>query len=114
MWIFSNHSFMSIVESENSPHYFLIQSRFPGHIERLFPNAHVDRMEYGIYRFRATVPKQVVAQRVVELLEEVDYLNFKDSIADSHYHTACQEISATLDRYSPPPKYVDELDEQMS
>lgn len=99
MWIFTNRSFISVVVSENSPNFFMVQSRFPGHIEELFPNTHVSEMPFGPYRFRASVQKHVVAQKLLDLAESIDYRNFKDSIRDHRYQEACLDVWATLDKY---------------
>jgi hypothetical protein len=110
MWVFTKHSFISIVASENSPGYFMVQSRFPNHIERLFPDAHVT-IRYGLYRFRTALPKHIVSQKLLDIAEGIDYQDFKNSIPDQHYQTACRDVWATLDKYTPGASKPNELDE---
>jgi hypothetical protein len=108
MWVFTKHSFISIDTSENSPGYFLVQSRFPHHIENLFPEAQVTKKPYGAYRFRTIIPRHVVSQKLHDLAEGIDYQDLKDSIPDPLYQTACRDVLATLKKYKPgsgtPPK----------
>jgi hypothetical protein len=101
MWVFTNHSFISIVTSENSPSYFMVQSCFPNHIETLFPDAHVTKRPYGTYRFRTTIPKHVVSQKLLDIAEGIDYQDFKNSIPDQHYQTACRDVWTTMNKYTP-------------
>ena len=109
MWVFTRGSFISIVASENSPGDFMVQSRFPNHIEKLFPDALVTIRRYGLYRFRAVIPKHVVSQKLFDIAEGIDYLDFKSSIADPQYQTACRDVWTTLDKYTPPASEPDKL-----
>jgi len=99
MWVFTKSSFVSIIASENSPGDFMIQSRFPGHIEALFPTAQVTEAPYGVYRFRAAVQKHVVAETLCTLVEQIDYFTFKDSIPDKRYQAAVKDAWTTLNKY---------------
>jgi hypothetical protein len=109
MWIFTRNSFVSIVASENSPGEYLVQSRFSGHIERLFPEAQVTLRQYGLYRFRAVIPRHAVSQKLFDLAEGIDYLDFKNSLSDPTYQAACRDVWATLDKYTPPPSEPEEI-----
>lgn len=99
MWVFTKRGFVSIIASENSPADFMVQSRFPGHIEALFPNAHVTEAPYGIYRFRASVQKHIVAETLLDIVEHIDYSIFKDAIPDKRYQKALKDAWATLNKY---------------
>ena len=113
MWLFTNRSFISIVDSENSPGYFMVQSRFPNHIESLFPDAHVTEIPFGPYRFRSSIQKHVVSQKLLDIAEGIDYKNFKESIPDQHYQAACRDVWATLEKYTPSVGKPHEADEFM-
>jgi len=99
MWIFTKSSFVSIIASENSPTFCVVQSRFPGHIEAFFPNAHVTEAPYGIYRFRAAVQKQTVMETLLDIVEHIDYFTFKDSIPDQRYKNAMKDVWTALNAY---------------
>ena len=101
MWIFTKRGFVSIIASENSPTFFTVQSRFAGHIEALFPTAHVTEAPYGvgIYRFRAAVPKHIVAETVFDIVEHIDYSTFKESIPDERYRKAVIDAWTTLNKH---------------
>ncbi len=101
MWIFTKRGFVSIIASENSPTFFTVQSHFPGHIEALFPSAHVSEAPhgYGIYRFRAAVPKHTVAEMLFDIVEHIDYFTFKDSIPDERYRKAVIDAWTTLNKH---------------
>jgi hypothetical protein len=99
MWVFTKRGFISIIASENSPTIFMVQSRFPGHIEALFPNANVTEAPYGIYRFRAAVQKHIVAETLLDIVEHIDYFTFKDSIPDKRYQEALIDAWTTLNKY---------------
>lgn len=107
MWVFTDRGAVSIVQSENSPQFLLVRSRFEGHIETLFPSAHVTEVPAGDYPYRALVPRPVVIQKLQEMVSRIDYGNFQDSVKESHYHDACLEISSVLkmyeDRHDPHP-----------
>jgi hypothetical protein len=99
MWVFTKHGFVSIIASENNPTSLMVQSRFPGHIEALFPNAHVTEAPYGIYRFRAAVQKHIVAQTLSDIVEHIDYSAFKNVIPDKQYQDALMDTWTTLNKY---------------
>jgi len=103
MWVFTKNGCFSIVTSENSPQMLLIRSRYPGQIEAIFPNAHTTETPSDDYRYRTLIPRPVVAQRLLELVGEIDYGNFTDAIGDRRYHDICVEVSATLKKYQDKP-----------
>jgi hypothetical protein len=82
MWIFMNDGFFSIVEDKKNPHRFSIRARKKGDLERVFlvkPAAVLETTESD-YRFRIFLPKDIVAKRMAEEIESINYTNFKDSI----------------------------------
>ena len=99
MWVFTQRGFISIIASENSPNFLMIQSRFPGHIEALFPTAQVTEAPYGVYRFRAVVQKHTVAEKLLDLVEHIDYISIKKSIPDERYREAVMDAWSTLNKY---------------
>jgi len=84
MWVFLNDSFLSIVEDRSKlDDRLLVRARFEGDIERAFPRARVSRTPEADYPYRASLPRKVVARRLAEAVEKIDYPSFKDSIPDA-------------------------------
>lgn len=88
MWVFSNQGFFSVSASENSPGLFVVQSRFANHLEQIFPDAEVTKKPYGTLRFRATVPRWLLYQRIVNIAEIIEYNDLGGAISDPSYQRA--------------------------
>lgn len=88
MWIFLNDAFVSIVTDRHNDNRFLVRARFEGDIERLWPDAEVIVGAGSDYLFRAFLPRQVVAEVMLQRLLSVDYGNFKGSVGDWDRHNA--------------------------
>lgn len=83
MWIFLNDAFFSIVEDKQNPLRFSVRARHKGDLEKVFlisPNA-VHTTPLNDYRFRAFLSKDIVIKRLAGEMEQINYTNFKDSIA---------------------------------
>lgn len=78
MWIFTNRGCFSIVESKE-PGNMLVRSRIKGDIERVFPGYKVLVNAGTDYKYRALVPRDVVAEVLLKEFEEINYPNFKNS-----------------------------------
>lgn len=87
MWIFASNSVLSIVASRRNG-FLLVRARRRGDIERLFPDAEVTESEHRDYRFRAHIPRRIVAEKIAECLSKINYRNFKGSVRDSKRHSA--------------------------
>ena len=83
MWIFQNNSFVSIVAHKERPGHLLVRSRIEGDIEMAIPCAEVFEDLTADYRYRAIVAKDVVQEAIMKSIGEIDYPNFKNSIAHS-------------------------------
>ena len=81
MWIFLNNSFLSIVEDRNNKKQLLIRSRIKGDIERVFPNSDVFEMSNSDYKYRSYIKKIEVSKKLMTLVENINYDNFKSSIS---------------------------------
>lgn len=89
MWIFTKMGFLSIVEHRDDPGRLMIRARFKEDIEELCrriakeeggdPPAWQETPE-GDYRYRATCGREVMARIVEQLVREIDYTNFKQSV----------------------------------
>jgi hypothetical protein len=105
VWIFTTQGFVSIVEDRNDSRNLLVRARLRGDIERLFPKVKVQETPTADYRFRASIPRELVADRLGRLPYETTYPNFKDAVskvaADPHvdvrrfrYHGVWAEMLA--------------------
>lgn len=80
MWIFSPDSFVSIVAHRTKPDVLLVRARLPGDLERMFPGAKVKETRAADYRFRAELPRHIVADEVAKRIAGIDYDNVKGAI----------------------------------
>lgn len=97
MWLFAPNGFVSIVEDKENPENLLVRGRVKGDIEALFPSAVVVVTLKRDYRFRASLPRALVANVVAAHIESIDYDNFKNSTAPDR-HNPYLEIWGTMYR----------------
>ena len=102
MWIFTQRGFLSIVKHADKPNVLIVRSRFQGHIERIFPKAIVEEDAMRDYRYRVELPQREVSKAIGELVLEIKYDNFKNSLDmnDERYFESCVEIYNTVARNS--------------
>ena len=84
MWLFTSNSFLSVVADKDQPDgpKLLVRSRVQGDIEEIFPEADVKETPHGDYRFRARIPREIVAQAFSRYVNQLSYPNFKNSVTD--------------------------------
>ena len=94
MWILMNKAYFSIAENKNEPEELLVRTRIRGDIEKIFPNAVVRQWAGTDYRYRASLPRTLVAEAIKEEIENIDYQNFKDSVPleDAQRHEAYFDV----------------------
>lgn len=92
MWICLNDAFVSIVSKDCPPDCLLVRARRKGDIERVFPDAKVRTSMNTDYRYRAVVPRSVIAQALVDRVLDLDYSNFKASVEDDDLHDAYARV----------------------
>ncbi len=102
MWIFTQKGFLSIVRHTDKSNILIVRSRFRGHIEKIFPNAHVIEDATRDYRYRSELPAKEVSKVIARLVSEIDYGNFKNSLGmnDERYFESCVEVYNTVARNS--------------
>lgn len=89
MWLHLNNAFLSIVADKNCSSNLYVRGRVRGDIQRVFPDAKVIATPTNAdYAFRASIPRQTVMGAVATSLLEIDYVNFKDSVAEKDRHDA--------------------------
>ena len=100
MWIFTQKGFLSIVRHIDKANILIVRSRFKGHIERVFPKARVEEDATRDYRFRAELPIEEVSKMIANMVSQIDYHNFKDSLSDEIYFESCVQIYNLLAKNS--------------
>jgi len=94
MWIFTQKGFISVVRHVDKANILIVRSRFQGHIERIFPKAHVVEDGSRDYRFRAELPVKEVSKVIAEMVLGIKYDNFKASLDmyDERYMDCCLDV----------------------
>ena len=84
MWLFTSKSFLSVVADKENPigDRLLVRSRIAGDIEEVFPDANVMETSNADYRFRAWVSREKVNKAISEYVQNLNYINFKNSVED--------------------------------
>ena len=59
-----------------------MRSRIAGDIEEVFPDANVMETPNADYRFRAWVSREKVNNAISKYVQNLDYVNFKNSVED--------------------------------
>jgi hypothetical protein len=81
MYIFGQRGIFSIVAHETKRGMLMVRS--PG--RHYFPLAKIVRTDDRDYLYRTTLPREVVAQRIAEVIAKIDYTNVKDSVSDDRH-----------------------------
>jgi hypothetical protein len=82
MWIFLNDSALSVVADRHDSRFLRVRARVRGDIERVFPNVKVRERRTSDYRFFSLVSREIVARVMAEIITDIDYDNFKDSVEE--------------------------------
>lgn len=101
MWICLNNAFLSIVDKSTVRGCLLVRSRRPNDIRAVFPQAVVQESFGTDYRYRANIPRDVVANAIARNILDIDYDNFKDSVADDRLHDACNRVWGVMGQLQP-------------
>jgi hypothetical protein len=90
MWVFLSDAMLSIVQKPGDAKAgtLTVRARIAGDIEKVFPGATVTDGAGTDYRFRATVPREQVAQAMFDQVMNLNYSNFKSSVRDRGRHDA--------------------------
>jgi len=101
VWIFMSDAMLSIVQKNDDEGRgtLTVRARARGEIESVFPDAKVSESLENDYRFRAVIAREEVAKTISSRLMGLEYDNFKDSIEDSDFESACHDVWAAMYRY---------------
>jgi hypothetical protein len=83
MWVFLSGAFLSIVQDKQKPERLLVRARRADDIERVFNTKRVRETPAGDYRFRASIPRAIVADTIRAEVAGISYPNFKSSVQDA-------------------------------
>jgi hypothetical protein len=100
MWIYLNDSFLSIVRHRDKPQFLMVRARREGDIEKVFPDATVERTPTADYHYRTTLHEHVVSGVMSARIENIDYDNFKDSVEDKERSDVYHQLWAVSLRLS--------------
>lgn len=98
MWIFLNDSFLSIVQKPGDGDHLTVRARLRGDIEAVFPDAAVIEGAGTDYRFRTRIPKEKVAEALMQRVMSLNYSNFKSSVEDDDRHDAYMKVWSVMDK----------------
>lgn len=82
MWIAHNEGWLSIVSHRDRPDHLLVRARKAVHIESLFPEEVIYTNFKADYPYRADIRREDVATTLGNLLMDIQYDNFKNSVTD--------------------------------
>ena len=85
MWLFTTEGFFSVVADREDPDRLLVRARSQDDIEalhRLLPEIEPFSLEHSDYRWRAYVSRADWQSAMSQLVEELDYENFKNALSD--------------------------------
>jgi len=106
MWVMLSGSFLSVVHKDCKPDELLVRARVKGHIEAVFPNAKVSEASHTDYRFRAVLPRSVVAQALSDQAMSLKYDNFKNTVRNNRFHDALASVWHVMARLQPTAPYT--------
>ena len=93
MWIFTKYGYLSIVEHNQINDYFQIRSREIKPLKKYWPEYDIHIIEWADYRFRINIKKDIAVKKLIKIIKDINYDNFKNQCTDSReYHDALADI----------------------
>ena len=85
MWLMTDFGFFSIVQKEGEQN-LTVRARVRQDLlnlkERYLPGlGAIEETQYADYRYRVRVPREVLAEALRDIALDIDYPNFKNSVA---------------------------------
>jgi hypothetical protein len=99
MWIFLNDSMLSIVQKPDDKDTLTVRARIKGDIEAVFPEAKVTEGAGTDYRFRAKIPREIVAKAMFDRVISLSASNFKASVKERKRHDAYMGVWDVMYRH---------------
>lgn len=82
MWICTRDGFASVVNENREDKRLTVRTRRKRDLLALFPHAPVNVIKGRDYQFRAYIEPLDVVIKIGNMIQEIDYPNFKDSIVN--------------------------------
>lgn len=92
MWIFLPASFISVVQKPGDTDTLTVRARISGDIESIFPQVHVERDKGTDYKYRARVPREVVAKAIHDQVMDLSWADFKGTVKSGKRHDAYMAV----------------------
>ena len=73
-----------------------VRARIKGDIENMFPDAKVEANKGTDYKYRAKVPREVVAKVVADQVMGLGYSNFKSTVKQNKRHEAYMDVWSAM------------------
>lgn len=87
MWICLNDGFVSAVQHNDDCDLLVVRARNRNHLVSIFgADASISESSTSDYRYRVIESKREFAKIVSERIMQIDYGNFKNSVADDDLH----------------------------
>ena len=96
MWIFTPTSFLSVVQKPGDTDMLTVRGRINGDIEAVFPEAIVEANKGTDYKYRARLPRAVVAKALSDQVAAIDYSNFKSTVKDRKRHDSLMGVWSAM------------------
>ncbi|MDP1998281.1 MAG: hypothetical protein Q8K22_01630 [Rhodoferax sp.] len=96
MWLFTSKSFISIVQKPGDTDLLTVRARIKGDIENMFPDAKVEANKGTDYKYRAKVPRELVAKVVGDQVMGLGYSNFKSTVKQNWRHEAYMDVWSAM------------------
>lgn len=100
MWLCLNNGFLSVVQDFHHPNNLLVRARDFESIKNIFgENTEVTETPDNDYRFRASIPREIVGEVIATKLANIEYGNFKNSVQNHGLHDAYSAFWHTMYMY---------------
>jgi hypothetical protein len=96
MWIFLPNSFISVVQKPGDTDLLTVRARIKGDIETVFPDAKVEANKGTDYKYRARVPREIVAKALHDQVMGVNWANFKSAVKAKKRHDAYMGVWSAM------------------
>jgi len=96
MWLFTSKSFISVVQKPGDTDMLTVRARIKGDIENVFPDAKVEVNKGTDYKYRAKLPRQVVATVMHDQIMALNYSNFKNTVKEKKRLSAYMNVWSAM------------------
>jgi hypothetical protein len=81
MYLFAQHGILSIVKHRDRPGMLMVRAIARDDLTHYFPQVKIQVTPKGDYRYRVTLPSDLVAKRIANAVYAIDYPKVKPSVA---------------------------------